>query len=244
VTLPVAILAGGLATRLGSIAAETPKVLVDVCGKPFIVHQLELLRSNGLTEAVLCVGHLGKLVEDELGDGTKFGVRLRYSFDGPNLLGTGGALRNALPLLGSAFFVLYGDSYLRCDYNAVERSFRSSGKPGLMTVLHNDDRWDRSNVAFRDGKILAYDKASGARDMHYIDYGLGILDRAAFDSYDRTVKLDLERIYQDLLRKNQLAAFEVSQRFYEVGSPAGLSELRDHLCGASPASNRSTSSAL
>ena len=156
--LPVAILAGGLATRLRPLAGQMPKSLIQVAGQPFIVQQLNLLRRNGLTNVVLCLGYLGEQIQKEVGDGQPLGLHVRYVFDGPKLLGTGGALRNALPMLGDAFFVLYGDSYLECNYLAVEKAFHKSGLEGLMAVFKNMDKWDKSNIVFENGSIVRYDK--------------------------------------------------------------------------------------
>lgn len=228
-SLPVAILAGGLATRLRPLTERIPKVLVEVAGEPFAVHQIELLRRQGLTEIVFCVGHLGEQVAATLGDGQRWGVQLRYVFDGPTLMGTGGALRLALPLLGPAFFVMYGDSYLPCDFGAVEEKFRAERRAGLMTVFRNSNAWDRSNVVFLDGRILRYDKQERTSEMEYIDYGLGVLTAPVFDPYPPGVPLDLATVYQDLLAGGQLAGFEVTERFYEIGSPAGLAETRGYL---------------
>src|SRR4051794_4872944 len=139
--LPVAILAGGLATRLRPLTETIPKSLVEVAGEPFLAHQLRLLHSHGIRRATLCVGYLGEMVREFAGDGARFGMEVTYSFDGPELRGTAGAVRQALPLLGPAFFVLYGDSYLPCDYAAVERAFLESGKLGLMTVFRNEGQW-------------------------------------------------------------------------------------------------------
>ena len=228
-TLPVAILAGGLATRLRPLTERIPKALVDVAGKPFIEHQLDLLRRHGVNRIVLCVGYLGDMVEAALGDGSRWGIDLRYAFDGETLLGTGGALRKALPLLGERFLVLYGDSYLDCDYRAVEAAFVASGKLGLMTVFRNADRWDRSNVVFTDGRIVRYDKRRPTPDMAYIDYGLGALRAKAFYAYPTETAIDLAAIYKGLLARDELAGFEVTQRFYEVGSPDGLEETQRYL---------------
>jgi NDP-sugar pyrophosphorylase family protein len=227
-SLAVAILAGGLATRLGSISRATPKILLDVGGKPFAVRQIELLQKHGLKRIVLCLGHLGAMVQESLGDGRELDVKIDYIFDGPQALGTGGALRKALPLLGDAFLVLYGDSYLNCDYQAVIRGFRLSGKQGLMTVFRNEGQWDRSNVIFRDGKILAYDKKQSLPEMQHIDYGLGVLQSKVVSEYPSGHPFDLAAVYQDLLKKNQLAGFEVKERFYEIGSPSGLEEMREY----------------
>ncbi|MFZ4398117.1 MAG: sugar phosphate nucleotidyltransferase [Kiritimatiellia bacterium] len=176
-SLPVAILAGGLATRLRPVTTRIPKILIDVAGRSFAEHQLTLLQRQGITRVVYCVGYLGEQVREALGDGARWGMQLEYVFDGPKLLGTGGALVRALEQLDESFFVLYGDSYLTCDFVAVAEAYRRSGKSGLMTVFRNEGAWDRSNVAFAEGRILRYDKLADAPEMRYIDYGLGILSR-------------------------------------------------------------------
>ena len=227
-SLPVAVLAGGLATRLGPITSTIPKSLVDVEGRPFAEHQVELLARHGLTDLVFLVGHLGEMVRDRLGDGASLGARIRYVFDGPVAQGTGGAIRAALPELGRAFFVLYGDSYLECDYEAIERTFAGSGKSGLMTVCRNDDQWDRSNVLMSDGRIIRYDKEAKTPEMRHIDYGLGAFKAAAFAGRPEAA-FDLAAFYQDLLAQDDLAGFEVPTRFYEIGSPSGLAATRDYI---------------
>lgn len=228
-TLPIAILAGGLATRMRPLTESIPKVLLEVAGKPFAVHQLELLRENGYRDVVFCIGHLGEMVERELGDGSQLGMSIRYSYDGDKLVGTGGALIRALPLLGDPFLVIYGDSYLDCDYAGAERAFVESGKLGLMTVLRNEGQWDSSNVVYRDGAIVRYDKKQRTDDMKHIDYGLGGLHHRALDAYPRDAAVDLADVYADLVARNELAAFEVTQRFYEIGSKDGLREFEEYL---------------
>jgi NDP-sugar pyrophosphorylase family protein len=229
--LPVAVLAGGLATRLGPLARATPKCLVEVAGRPFIHHQLRLLQGQGVGRVVLCLGHLGEQVVAAVGDGSEFGLEVAYSFDGPELRGTAGALRRALDLLGPAFFVLYGDSYLECSYAAVQEAFQADGRLALMTVFRNDGRWDTSNVEFRAGRILAYDKGVRTAAMQYIDYGLGVWDRRALEVVPETGSCDLAAVYREMLRRDELAGFEVTRRFYEIGSIAGLEETRRYLAG-------------
>lgn len=224
VDLPVAILAGGLATRLRPITEKIPKALVDVAGEPFLAHQLRLLHSHGIRRAVLCVGHLGEMIERDFG-AAAFGIELKYSFDGPVLLGTGGALRLALPLLGDAFFVLYGDSYLPVDYAAVEAAWRASGTDALMTVFQNEGAWDTSNVEFSDGKLLRYDKVNRTPAMRHIDYGLSIFKASVFADRASVEKFDLSEVQRDLVAQTRMSGYEVSERFYEVGSHAGLAEL-------------------
>jgi len=228
---PVAILAGGLATRLRPLTDKIPKVLVPVAGKPFLAHQLELLRRQGITRVVLCLGHLGEIVRERFGDGSAYGVRLDYSFDGPVLLGTGGALKQTLPWLGEKFFALYGDSYLPIDFAPVAGCFERSGKLGLMTVYRNEGRFDTSNVVFADGEIKVYDKQSRLPEMRYIDYGLSLFRAAALDEYPAGVKFDLADLMQRLVARRELAGFEVMERFYEIGSPGGLAELDTLLRG-------------
>lgn len=222
---PIAVLAGGLATRLRPLTEKIPKALVPVAGKPFLAHQLELLRRQGITRVVLCLGHLGEMVRNQFGDGSAHGVRLDYSFDGPVLLGTGGALKQALPWLGEKFFVLYGDSYLPIDFGPVADCFERSGKLGLMTVYRNEGCYDSSNVVFADGEIKVYDKQTRLPEMRHIDYGLSVFRAAALDEYPPGVKFDLAELMQRLVARRQLAGFEVLERFYEIGSPGGLAEL-------------------
>jgi NDP-sugar pyrophosphorylase family protein len=224
--LPVAILAGGLATRLGALTEKVPKSLIQVAGEPFIAHQLRLMQTSGIQQVILCVGHLSEMIKDAVGDGSAFGVKVEYSYDGEALLGTAGAIRTALPKLGVNFFVLYGDSYLPCDFAAIEKEFLQSNKPGLMTVFRNDGQWDASNVEFEAGRILEYSKKNRTSRMRYIDYGLGAFRAAAFTGTDA---MDLADVYADLLKSGELAAVEVQERFYEIGSPTGLKEMANFL---------------
>jgi D-sedoheptulose 7-phosphate isomerase len=225
--LPVAILAGGLATRMRPLTETVPKSLLTVAGEPFVAHQLRLLSRAGVTRVVMCVGHLGEQIRDFVGDGGGFGLAVDYSFDGPVLLGTGGALKRALPLLGPAFFVLYGDSYLEVPYATVAATFRRAAQPALMTVYRNEGQWDTSNVVFRDGRIACYDKREKRPDMAYIDYGLGVVSAATLAAQPDA--FDLAALYTRLAAQGQLAGFEVFRRFYEIGTPAGLADTERHL---------------
>jgi NDP-sugar pyrophosphorylase family protein len=224
-SFPVAILAGGLATRLKPVTERIPKALVEVAGRPFLEHQVELLKRNGITKLVLCVGHLGHMIREMYGDGSSLNVEILYSEDGERLLGTGGALRKALPLLGESFFVLYGDSYLPISYQPVAQAFIDSGKEGLMTVYQNEGQWDTSNVVYADDHILLYDKHTRDPRMRHIDYGLSVLSARAVRRLPENEPADLANLLIELVAKNELAGYEVTQRFYEIGSHAGLAEL-------------------
>ena len=224
-SLPVALLAGGMATRLRPITEKIPKLLVEVAGEPFFSHQLRLLKAAGLHRIVLCVGYLGEMIVDQYGDGSAWGVQIEYSFDGPKLLGTGGALIQALPKLGEAFYVLYGDSYLPIDYAAVGEFFLRSRRTGLMTVYRNNGLYDASNVSFEDNEIKVYDKKNASPQMHHIDYGLGVFHASAFDDFPCKAVVDLADVQQHLVACRQLAGYEIAERFYEIGSHEGLNEL-------------------
>jgi NDP-sugar pyrophosphorylase family protein len=226
---PVVILAGGLATRLRPVTEKIPKSLVKVADRPFLAYQLELLRANQITEVLLCVCHLGELIEQEFGDGASYGIRIRYSYDKPTLLGTGGAIRNAIPLLPESFFILYGDSYLPIDYQSVAQSFAASGRLAMMTVFANQNAWDKSNVWFEQGEIRLYSKQRRLPQMRHIDYGLSVCRRSLFEG--RPKVFDLASLFEILSEKRALAGFEVTQRFYEIGSPEGLQEFLRFLRG-------------
>lgn len=228
-SLPVAILAGGPAKRLRPLTEVIPKALIDINGEPFVAHQLRLLRVKGISRVIICAGYLGEMIQEVVGDGRRFGIQVEFSYDGPQLMGTAGAIKKALPLLGQAFFILYGDSYLTCDYRRIRTAFEESGRTALMTVFHNDGRWERSNVEFTGGQILAYDKQNQTPRMHYIDYGLGVFNRAAFEIVPSEQPFDLAILYQTLLYRSELAAYEVEERFYEIGSFAGLEEMRHYI---------------
>ena len=228
--IPVAILAGGLATRLRPLTQTIPKALVEVADAPFIVHQLRLLHREGIRDVILCLGYLGEMVRDRIGDGAEFGLKVAYSFDGEELRGTGGALKRALPLLGDSFFVLYGDSYLDIGYAAPLEAFRKSGLPALMTVYRNQGRWDTSNVLFDGAKVVRYDKRNPTPDMQYIDYGLGILSSEIIAGWPEET-FDLAAVYTRLAGEGRLAGFEASRRFYEIGTYQGLRETDAYLKG-------------
>jgi len=226
---PVAILAGGLATRMRPATHKVPKSMLDVAGEPFIAHQLRLLHRERAERVVLCLGYLGEQVRDYVGDGHQFGLEVVYSFDGDKLLGTGGAIVCALPQLGDVFFVLYGDSYLDIAFTPIVSAFRESGAPALMTVYRNEGRWDTSNVLFDGARVVSYDKRAPSPAMRYIDYGLGILTRTALSRWTAGGKFDLADVYATLAAEGQLAGFEVQQRFYEIGTPQGLAETTEYL---------------
>jgi NDP-sugar pyrophosphorylase family protein len=218
---PVCILAGGYGTRLGDLVTEVPKPLLEVAGEPFLIHQLRLLRSQGAVRIVLSVGYLGEQIERRIGE-EQFGMSIAYSYDGPELVGTLGAIRRALPLLGSRFLVMYGDSYLRMDYRAAAAAWDTSRRAALMAVLKNEGRWDTSNAVFGDGLVERYDKYRQTPDMHWIDYGLGGLTERALERNPDTS--DLAVLYHELAEHGELCGYETTERFFEIGTPESLQE--------------------
>jgi len=224
--LPVAVLAGGKGTRLGTVARDRPKALTPVAGEPFVFHQLRLLAGHGARRVVLCVGHLGDQIVEAVGDGSRFGIDVAYAFDGPEPIGTAGALRRALPTLGDAFLVTYGDAYLRVDHAAVQKAFERSRLPGLMTVLRNDGKWNASNAVFADGQVTAYDKQAPPAEARWVDYGLLAFEAGVFDEDDAA---DLSELCSGLASHGRLAGYVARERFYEIGTPASLAETEEFL---------------
>jgi len=225
----VAILCGGFATRLGNLTKNSPKSMIDINGKPFIYHQLKLLEKNEFTRVILCVNHFGNQIEEYIKT-LKLDMFVRCVYDGHYPLGTGGAIKHCLPSLGEKFFVLYGDSYLPINYKEIEDFYNKSNKLSLMTIYRNENYNHVNNVIYEDGKILKYDKNKIYLKSKHIDYGLGIFQKETFKNihYD---EFDLSLVYQDLIKKHQLCAFEVSQKFYEIGSIEGIEELKEYLKG-------------
>jgi NDP-sugar pyrophosphorylase family protein len=231
------ILAGGLGTRMQPQTLRLPKTLLPVLGRPFAEYQLSWLASQGVRSVVYCIGFLGEQVRAFVGDGGRWGLRVAYADEGSLLMGTGGALRLAMDagMLDHGFLVLYGDSYLPIEIAPVWQASRE-GRAPLMVVLRNRSSWDASNAMFQDGRVLRYEKGrsdAGTIGMEYIDYGLSVLPR------DIVVRMipggrphQLAALYGALSREGRLAGFEVTQRFYEIGSPAGLRDLEEHLVAA------------
>jgi len=225
----VAVLAGGIATRLRPLTKTMPKAMLEIAGKPFIAHQLTLLKNNGISRVVICSGYLSKQLEDFVGDGKKFKLSVEFSRDGDEPLGTGGAIKKALPLLGEVFFVMYGDSYLNIDFEPVNNYFLSFKKKGMMTVLKNKDKWDNSNIIFNNGMVTEYNKKTKKPGMEYIDYGLSVLRQDAFEKFKERKSFDLIELYQTLIQEGQMLGYKVKKRFYEIGSPQGLKETKEYL---------------
>ena len=249
-SLQCAILAGGLGTRLGALAKARPKALLPIAGRAFVDYQLDWLAANDVGSVVFCIGHLGRQIVDHVGDGGRFGLAVRYVEDGERPRGTAGALRRALDagVLGEAFCVLYGDSFLPIRVAPVFTAFRASGAAALMTVMRNENRWDRSNVVFRTPRVALYDKEADAATragMTHIDYGLSVLSRALIaERVPDDGAYDLADLFRDLSRSGELAGYEVDERFYEIGSPAGIADFTRYVAGLSEAADAPPGRAL
>jgi MurNAc alpha-1-phosphate uridylyltransferase len=238
VTLQCVVLAGGLGTRMRPMTDAIPKALILVLGRPFADWQLEHLAAKGVERVTYSIGYRGDMLRAHVGDASRFGLKVSWVDEGTHLLGTGGALRLALDegALDEVFFVLNGDSYLPIDMAEVERAWRESAQPGLMTVVRNDGRWDSSNAIYSDGRVVLYDKSRPAErqsEMHWVDYGLSVLTRDVIASRIESGSVaDLADLMRDLSREGLLAGLEANQRFYEAGSPQGVRDLEDYLSNA------------
>jgi len=221
---PIAVLAGGLATRMRPLTEQLPKALLEVAGEPFVAHQLRLFAREGITEVKLLVGHCWEQIALFVGNGSSFGVRVDYVVDGPTLLGTGGAIRRALERLGPEFLVTYCDSWLDASYAPVVEAFHASGLPALMCVFRNENRWDASNVRFENGVIRSYSKKFQLPEMRHIDWGLGVLKASTVATRPMGKPWDLAELYEELSTSGRLAGYEMTRRFFEIGSFEGLAE--------------------
>ncbi len=225
--MQMVILAGGLATRLYPLTSKVPKSMLEINKRPFLEYQLELLKEYEIKDVLLCLGYKGELIKNYFGDGKKFGVNLSYSFDGEKLLGTAGALKKAYKLLNDSFLLMYGDSYLPYDYQKIEEAFKNSEKLSLMVVYKNQNRFDKSNILIADDLVKVYDKTLKGENLEYIDAGLSILKKEVLSLVPEDEPFDLQELYKTLISEQEMLAYEVKQRFYQIGSPEGLEEFKN-----------------
>jgi len=230
--MQVAILTGGLATRLRPMTEKIPKSMIDIHGRPFLDYQFEMLKKNGITDVVLCIAYLGEMIESHFGNGKDSGISIKYSYEKDGLLGTAGALKNAEELLEDVFFILYGDCYLFLDFSKVMSCFKSENKRALMTVYQNYDQYDRSNTAVKDGLVTKYNKTVKDEDMVYIDYGVSILSKKTLELIPLNRAYSLGEVFRELIERRELLAYEVKERFYQVGSLLGIEEFKEYITGS------------
>jgi len=224
----MAILAGGLATRLGDLTKDQPKSMVQISGKPFLEYQLDLLKRQAVRDIILCTGRFKEQIENYFRDGREFGVNMKYSRE-DKLLGTAGALKKAESLLNDVFFTMYGDSYLFLDFNRVMSYFESRNKLALMTVYKNYDRYDRSNTVVEGNLVKKFSKKEKTKDMVYIEYGANIFKKEILRMIPENQFYSLDDLFPRLIEMEELLAFEVGERFYEIGSPQGLREFEEYI---------------
>lgn len=222
--MQMVILCGGLATRLGDLAKDIPKSMIQIEGKPFLEHQIENMKNHSIKDIILCVGHLSEKIKDYFGNGEQFGVNIRYSHDGDKPLGQIGAVKNAESLLEDVFFVMYGDSYLSVDFQKVHSYFTQNNKLGLMVAYKNYDKYDMSNLIIKDNMVTKYGRNGVTKDMIYIDYGASLFRKKALDLVPKNTFYTTKQFFSDLIKKEELLAFEVKDRFYHIGSPDSLKE--------------------
>jgi len=226
ISIPIALICGGLGKRMHPVTYSKPKSLINVCGKPFIEHQLELLRFSGFKNVVICAGHFGKQIQDFVGNGNRWELNINYSFDGDYQIGTGGALIKALNLLGKEFFVIYGDSYLPINFHIIYDFFKKSNSLAVMAIYENNNKFDKSNVKYyEDGNNIYYSK-NDTNEMIYIDYGVSIIRSSLLEDYKyNQMYIDLSQIFEEFSKNKLIKGYEVHDRFYEIGSFKGLSDI-------------------
>lgn len=229
--MQMVILAGGIGTRMRPLTEGRPKAMIMVGDRPFLEHQIELLRKNRITEIVLCVGYLAHHIKAYFGNGSGFGVDISYSEERGELLGMAGALKKAEPLLAEEFLAINGDSYLLLDYAAIMSRFRQRDELGLMVIYRNHDRQRASNVAIDGELVTIYDSNKRSPEMTHIDAGLWALRKRALSLIPPRCPVSQGQFFHKLIERNQLLAFEVSQRFYEIGSFNGLAEFEQLIQG-------------
>jgi len=231
--MQVVVLLGGIGKRLKGIESNRPKAMLDIHGTPFFSYQLKLLKEQGLKDFVFCVGHKAEVIKNYFKDGALFGVNIRYSYDGKELLGTAGALRKALPSLKKDFMVIYGDSYMDVDYAEIAYNYykvkEEENKKGLMVIFKNKNRYDKSNVLFKDGKLLKYDKKKPSAEMEHIDYGISLLNKSIVKKIPKDKYMDFSSVYHHLVEHEFMAGYEVRNRFYEIGTPSSLEEFKEFI---------------
>jgi NDP-sugar pyrophosphorylase family protein len=223
------ILAGGLATRLRPVTETIPKALIEINGRPFIEWQLEYLSKQNIKNIVISIGYLGEMIKEVVSAGNSFGLNIQFSFDGDELLGTGGAVKKAIPLLSDDFFIMYGDSYLPINFAEVSDFYESAKTVALMTILKNEGKWDLSNVSKVNDFEIYYDKKNRNKTMQYIDYGLSLVNKSIFNQYKNYPKFDLAELFTQLSINSKLSGYEVKERFYEIGSFNGMKEISEYL---------------
>lgn len=226
----IAILAGGLATRLGTRASQVPKSLLPIEGRPFIEYQLRNLAKQGVKHVVLCVGHLAEQIEEVVKDGSRFGLNVSYSYDGSAKLGTGGALVNASSLLTDTFYVTYGDSFLKSDLDALAAKTESSSVDNVMTIYKNENSFDASNVRVFDAEHISYSRKT-PEDCTHIDYGISIVSKQSIKDFTTMNQWDLPEFFEAISASKNLGFIEATERFYEIGSIAGIEDFEKYVQG-------------
>ncbi len=224
----IVVLAGGLATRLGELSKNQPKSMIKINNKPFLQYQLELFKKNGITRVLLCLGYLGEQIEKYFGTGSRFGMNIKYSYENKPL-STAGAIKNAGLLLDDEFFTIYGDSYVFLDFRDIYNYFHSKNKQALMTVYKNDNLYDSSNTVIQDEFVLKYNKHQKTSDMTYIEYGVNLFRKEILSKIPEDSYYELGDVFNSLIKDKELLAYQVKERFYEIGSLNGLADFKKYI---------------
>ncbi len=223
------ILAGGRGMRLRPLTDNTPKPMLLMNGKPFLEYLLEMLKGNGIEEVVLLVGYLPTKIQEYFGDGSKFGLQIKYSV-GDVSFETGKRLKDAESLVDENFLLLYCDNYWPLDLKKLLAYHNARDVQATVTLYTNKDNFSKSNIRLDDqGYVTLYDKSRQEKNLSGVEIGFYILDKGIFSLMPETNFSFEKEILPKLIERRQLAGYPTDHRYYSVGSLERLSVTEDFL---------------
>lgn len=235
-TVTALILAGGLGSRLRTIVADHPKVLAPVAGRPFLTYLLDQLIATGFRHVVLCTGYKGKQVKTTFGN-TYNDLAIQYSQE-PEPLGTGGALRFALPMIHTrSAFVFNGDSYVKSKLQEFLVWYLEKKPPAAILLVRLPDTRRYGQVKLdANGRVVSFEEKGTCLDSGWINAGVYLIDRSLIASMPagKPVSLELD-VFPRLIAKG-LYGFQCKDAFIDIGTPESYAEADDFLkkMGSSP----------
>ena len=216
------ILVGGRGERLRPLTDNITKPMVEVGGKPFVEYLILLLKENGIKSILFLAGYLGNKIEDYFCDGSKWRVKIDYSFE-EKPIGTGGAVRLAKGKLEKNFFLLFGDSYLAIDYRGMAKEYMGSKRKAMLAIYDNSNETDVPfNVMIDKSKeiVTVYNKRKdNPPSFKYCDAGVIAVDRQVVDLIEEKKFISFEEaIYPRIISEEGLGYYMAECRFYDIGT--------------------------
>ncbi len=230
--MQAAILAGGAGTRMGELAKTLPKPMLPIGGKPILEHQVELLKSSGITGITLCLGHLSPVIRDHFGDGSRWGVKISYSIE-DKPLGTAGCLRHAFPEADREILVLYGDVMVWMDLNEMVNRHRKTGADATLAVHSNDHPFDSDLLEIdknmRVVKIHPKPHPGGAWLPNLTNAAVYVLGPGLLRLIPTDRPTDCARdIFPETLRRGlHLQAYRTAEYIKDAGTPQRYPEVEE-----------------